>query len=410
MAKFLVSMLLFLSLTGVFLSILLIYHNGRKLPSSVFLGLFFLCLSIYVLIAYILLFSNSYFWIHLFYQLVFVIAPLAYLTGPLFYLYFRSVINDKYRLYPTDVVHLIPMILFMVLTARYLYHSGGDNTETFHTILQNQVYHKGQFRLLITTPFPMIYSAMSRPAVAFFYIVLSGVLLLKALIRKDAVMSGAKPGFNKKWLMLLWALFFIATVSHSVQIILANINQSIDIITSVSFIQMISGLGLIGLLISPFFFPGVLYGLPRVPGNADIHETPASKSTNAQSGKSKTESRFENDYITQIRDKAETCMKEFHPFLQPDFNMAQLSVLMHVPVHHLAYYFREEKRQAFNDFRNEWRVEHAKKLIREGKSNNLTLEAIGLLSGFSSRNTFLNAFKKAEGVSPQAFLTQIKEK
>jgi YesN/AraC family two-component response regulator len=44
-------------------------------------------------------------------------------------------------------------------------------------------------------------------------------------------------------------------------------------------------------------------------------------------------------------------------------------------VHNLAYYFREENKQTFSDYRNEWRVEHAKNLIREGKSNDLTLEA-----------------------------------
>jgi AraC-like DNA-binding protein len=46
-----------------------------------------------------------------------------------------------------------------------------------------------------------------------------------------------------------------------------------------------------------------------------------------------------------------------------------------IPVHNLAYYFREENKQTFSDYRNEWRVEHAKNLIREGKSNDLTLEA-----------------------------------
>jgi len=64
----------------------------------------------------------------------------------------------------------------------------------------------------------------------------------------------------------------------------------------------------------------------------------------------------------------------------------------------------------FTDFRNRWRVNHAKNLILEGKFNDLTLEAIGLLSGFTSRNTFLNAFKKAEGISPNAFLSEIKKK
>jgi AraC-like DNA-binding protein len=96
-------------------------------------------------------------------------------------------------------------------------------------------------------------------------------------------------------------------------------------------------------------------------------------------------------------------MKELQPYLQSDCNLAYFSKLTKIPVHHLAYYFREEKRQSFNDFRNEWRIKHAKNLIKEGKNAELTLEAIGLLSGFSSRNTFFTAFKKAEGISPGSY-------
>jgi AraC-like DNA-binding protein len=99
-------------------------------------------------------------------------------------------------------------------------------------------------------------------------------------------------------------------------------------------------------------------------------------------------------------------MKQFQPYLQPDFNLTQFSVLVHIPTHHLAYYFREEKKQSFIDYRNIWRVNHAKTLIKEGKASDLTLEAIGLLSGFSNRNTFFIAFKKAEGISPGAFVNQ----
>jgi YesN/AraC family two-component response regulator len=96
-------------------------------------------------------------------------------------------------------------------------------------------------------------------------------------------------------------------------------------------------------------------------------------------------------------------MSEWHPYLQPECNIAYISKLIKIPVHHLGYYFREIKKQHFNDYRNEWRVRHAKKLISEGKVDEMTLEAIGKLSGFASRSAFLVAFKKAEGKTPNAF-------
>ena len=99
-------------------------------------------------------------------------------------------------------------------------------------------------------------------------------------------------------------------------------------------------------------------------------------------------------------------MENFQPYTNPGFNLAELSVLINIPVHHLAYYFREEKKQSFSDYRNEWRVNHAKKLILEGKTVEMTLEAIGLLSGFTNRDSFRIAFKRIEGMTLAFFLGQ----
>lgn len=100
-------------------------------------------------------------------------------------------------------------------------------------------------------------------------------------------------------------------------------------------------------------------------------------------------------------------MKEHQPYLQPDCNIGHLAERVNLPVHHLAYYFREIKKQHFTDYRNQWRINHAKNLIRQGKANEMTLEAIGMLSGFSSRNAFINDFKKLEGISPGAFANRV---
>jgi YesN/AraC family two-component response regulator len=102
-------------------------------------------------------------------------------------------------------------------------------------------------------------------------------------------------------------------------------------------------------------------------------------------------------------------MKEVQPYLHPDFNLTQFSVLTHIPVHHLGYYFREEKKQHFNDYMNEWRISHAKMLIQEGIATELTLEAIGLKCGFPNRDSFRTTFKKIEGISPSTFAAQIKK-
>jgi YesN/AraC family two-component response regulator len=173
-------------------------------------------------------------------------------------------------------------------------------------------------------------------------------------------------------------------------------------------LQFLSALAIAGLLISPFFFPGILYGLPRLPESAI--ELQANAETRKISDDAKKMSpNFEADYMQLIELKAESCMKEQQPYLNTEFNLNQFSVLLQIPAHHVTFFFREVKKQSFSDFRNKFRVNHAKMLILEPKSANLTLEAIGLQSGFATRNTFFTAFKKTEGISPSAFATRTKQ-
>lgn len=162
-------------------------------------------------------------------------------------------------------------------------------------------------------------------------------------------------------------------------------------------------MSLMGLLISPFLFPAILYGLPRMPERAKRLNQDGEKTGKQTNESRQTTIQFESDYLESIDRKTNSYMEKHQLYLQSDCNLSQFSKHIGVPAHHLAYYFREVKKQRFNDFRNEWRINHAKSLIREGKANEITLEAIGSLSGFSSRNAFTTYFKKVEGTSPSVY-------
>ncbi len=120
----------------------------------------------------------------------------------------------------------------------------------------------------------------------------------------------------------------------------------------------------------------------------------------------KVGNKYGADYLLHIDQKVELCMKDLQPYLQPECNLAYLSRLVDIPIHHLAYYFREERKQPFNDYRNELRVNHAKSLIMAGKAKEMTIEAIGLMSGFTNRTTFFSCFKKIEGSTLGTFADQ----
>lgn len=60
----------------------------------------------------------------------------------------------------------------------------------------------------------------------------------------------------------------------------------------------------------------------------------------------------------------------------------------------------------FNEYVNQKRIELAKVRLLDGAFAHWTVEAIGQSVGFSSKSTFYTAFKKQQGLSPNAFIGQ----
>jgi AraC-like DNA-binding protein len=95
-------------------------------------------------------------------------------------------------------------------------------------------------------------------------------------------------------------------------------------------------------------------------------------------------------------------------FTELEFNLEHLSKATQIPKHHWAYFFRYYSEVSFVDLRNKYRIEHAKKIMQFAAYRQYTIEAIGEASGFGSRTTFFNAFKKYENISPGEYFDRIK--
>ncbi len=392
-------MLAFLSITGILLSVLLLFFNARKNPSTIYLALFFFSISIYCFIQYVMLYSKSELLISIFFLNA---GFLTYLIGPTLYLYTRSILTDDSHFRKSDLWHLVPAIVFLAFALPYLFSSWSYKIDIAANIIKNGnyvvTYNSEIFYGIISSLFVFL----SRPILTFGYLFWSIVLLIKFYRLRKEYRVLSHQVFVTKWLIVLFSFLAILIISHTIQLIESYAIRNLIVFYITDILQLFSGFGLIGLLISPFFFPIILYGLPQIPQpvNSKISEE------HTQTENTNQPSEFEQDYLHIIKQKVETAMTELQPYLQPDCNLAYFAKLVNLPAHHLAYYFREERKQVFNDFRNEWRVNHAKKLIKEGKTSELTLEAIGLISGFSSRNAFFMAFKKVEEISPSAFAAQ----
>jgi AraC-like DNA-binding protein len=395
-------MVLAFSIIGIILSVILLYFNARKYRSSIYLGLFFLGVSLYSLYHFALISSKSVTLVSLFLLTIPIFSSFFYLIGPMLYWYVRSVLTDKHYLKKNDIWHFLPMIIYLISAIPNFFTPWSLKMEAARAIVEN-VGAMQQFKpTLLSEIFSYPIMFLSRPVFILVYNLWAIIIFIRFLMYSSTSSVLSRQNFMTKWLSFLLGSLLILIVSHILLVIDLTLAGS-QVFFTLTSLQIGAAAGLTVLLISPFFFPGILYGLPRLPERKVIFMSETGNIKPMPAVDRKTETHFESDYLMIIQNKAEMCMKELQPYLQADCNLAYFSKLTKIPVHHLAYYFREEKKQTFNDYRNEWRIKHAKNLIKEGKNAELTLEAIGLLSGFSSRNTFFTAFKKAEGISPGSY-------
>jgi AraC-like DNA-binding protein len=398
-------MLLFLSLTGIFLSTILLLFNARKYSSSIYLGLFFFLVSIYGLIQYVLVFSKT----PLLVALVFIHPVfLTYLIGPMLYWYVRSVLNDDSRLKKKDLWHFLPALIFLFSVIPYILKPWAEKIRNADLLVSNINNLKNIPCSLLYHYIPQPLVFISRPALVLGYTMASFVVFIRWMHLKRNAGVLSQQRYMIRWLALLLGFLLILVLSHLLAMSEAYFYNNLNVFFTLNFFQLLSGIGLTGILISPFFFPSLLYGMPRFPvENLAIPIEDVSRNQADEAIKQHQKPDFEADYLIGIGDKINCCMEEMKPFLQPECNLVHIAKLVGIPAHHLSYYFREIKKQPFNDFRNELRIRYAKEMIREGKTNELTLEAIGRTSGFMSRNTFYLCFKKVEGISPSIYASAV---
>ena len=110
-----------------------------------------------------------------------------------------------------------------------------------------------------------------------------------------------------------------------------------------------------------------------------------------------TESKF---LIQQLN----ALMQDKEMYKEADVKLDNIAKSIHISKHKLSQLLNDNLGKSFASFINDYRIEEAKKLLKE--NNQFTLEAIGFESGFSSKSSFYATFKKAVGKTPSEFQKQ----
>ena len=112
-------MLFYSSLLTIILSTILVAFNWRVNKSVGYLALFFVAFACYGLSHHFTIYSNSTFWLAIFYN---HFAPLYLLPGPLLYFYTQESLTDKKALTNwKDYLHFLPALINLVAIIPYIF-------------------------------------------------------------------------------------------------------------------------------------------------------------------------------------------------------------------------------------------------------------------------------------------------
>jgi AraC-like DNA-binding protein len=96
-------------------------------------------------------------------------------------------------------------------------------------------------------------------------------------------------------------------------------------------------------------------------------------------------------------------METARPFLDTDLTIFKLAESLELPRHHLSQSINIRSGKSFYDFINGYRVEEAKRRLKDPAFDKMTIQGIAFDSGFNSKATFNTAFNKFAGMTPSAY-------
>jgi AraC-like DNA-binding protein len=314
-----------------------------------------------------------------------------------------------------DWLHFLPFILSLAGSIPYIFSTWDFKLLVAQNLLSEQ-WDMSQFDLNIFIPHKV--NQVLNVFVMYFY---AGSLwyLIWKYKRNSNNRIYHVPQFKliRNWLFFFTLIISIITLNFSITMadVLIYDDKSV-FLEKASGALLLASIVYIVINMGILFFPHIMYGLPVGNLYQPIKDVIQSASptldenyldVNGISAEiNKEPELFSSNYVDNIEAKLQKCIR-LKSYLQVDFSLSKISDDIGIPAHHLTYFFNDIKKISFSVWRNGLRIEEAKILIRQGETNNFTMQSISQKSGFSSQNTFIRAFKNATGTTPSTYLKSI---
>lgn len=405
---------LLIALLGLVTSTFIFVAKSYSSRANKFLGLFILIMSWFQMQP--VLYGN---WeLHLRFPSIYGFDIIFLLALPaLIILYFKYVTQESYRWQNEDFLLLVPSSLQFFNWLNYSMLSRETKLEFVKGILIRPDYASTKTYLQGT-----IYLYFIFLLIWIVFSLVKSRKILAAFLKENPNQhwDGEHYRVMQRWLkgiFLLYAVMSAMFVFNYTRQVILDVSYDGPFLFFIPWLRMSI---LVVFVLRILLFPEVLFGVPtfsRIKFQND--SGPVDEERAKMESKSKAISPTVPDPNTlieqsgnleltniQVADYLKRVFKhvqEFQPQTFEDFTLEKLCKQVNIPKSHFSYLLKYHFKETFVEYRTRLRIELACQLLKNSENRLLTLEAIGENVGFSSRFTFIRAFKKVKGITPREF-------
>ncbi len=324
--------------------------------------------------------------------------PLYYLIAPCFFLYIRGSLYTTHAHFRfRHLWHLIIIVPALVSIAPYNLADSPVQQWVVDHIESDVSFAFSDNRYIV-------------PRWHWFTFPLSALIYTMVQLRLtvQSIKSRQHEKKTMTWVLaftLICGSIFLGMMVVNVNV-LANLQNTWQILQSGKIVLFLS---LIFLVLSGSFYLSPTFVFGFIQAKSMDLKTKSARSARLIKPGEFSETRIKIYDHTLIA-KVEEYLIRAQAFKKAGLTVSDVASILEIPNHKLSDLFNNHYRLNFNTYINNLRVLYIKERLDAGEWKQFTLEAIAHEAGFSSRNTFLLAFKKTMGITPSNYLTALKEK
>jgi len=308
-----------------------------------------------------------------YHYLGFLHLPFLCMSGPAFYLCFKSVFWQDFKLKRRDALHSLPVMITMLLIIPLV---TADENIKKEVLLHPPSFRTGNF---MRTYYPSVISA----------ILVAGLGYLIAFMKECSFLFSIKYLRENRVPPVITAVIALLSLTGVLYVISVAISNFIPDTKYFyhAIIEILSILLLFTVLLIYYMSKGDdnYFSALRIQEDRRRYE----------------KSRTGNLDIPRTISRLKQLMEEEKIYRDENINLNSLAAILEIESYQLSQVINENFNQNYNSYINSYRIEEAKKLLVDEPGN--TIVHIAYAVGFNSHGPFYEWFSKQTGESPSVY-------